>query len=141
MATSDPDLVDEIRSFAQYKKEIIDDSDLAIAVNRAKKHLKLEADLVDEQIDWYGIERQEEALFWTALFFSKVQTGALDAKSISVGAVNEQILQAFDTEWYRKYRQKKKSLAYEYGGSRVTRSARTTSGGSREYNEERGYDS
>lgn len=134
MATSDPDLVDEIRSFAQYKDHEIDDSDLAVAISRAKKHLKIESGLNEEQIDWYDIERQEDALFWTSMLFSKVQTGALDAKAVSVGAINEsELLTGDSTQWYRSYRQSMKNLVVQNRGSRVSRSSRTTSGGNRVY--------
>ena len=142
MASSDPDLVEEIRDFGSSDIEGAPDSKLLTGISRAKKHLQLEARLPDEDVDWYGNEKQEEALFWTAVLFSKVQTGVLDAKSISVGAVSEEELLAKGdnaTFWYRKYDSALHSLVQEYNsGSKVSRVARTSDGaGSRNYDTER----
>jgi hypothetical protein len=137
MANSIPDLVEEVREFGEYSEQEVSDEDLLTSINRAKKHLKLEAALQSEDIDWFGNENQEEALFWTALLFSKLQTGALDAKAVSVGAINEQALLARDddtvTQWHEKYRNAKKALTFVNRGRRVIRSGRTGLDGSRNY--------
>jgi len=138
MATSDDTLVSEVRSFAQYKPAVVSDEDLSVAVKRAKSHLLSEAPLQSEDVDWYGDDNQEEALFWASMLFSKVQTGALDAKAISVGAIEEsELLAQADGEitmWYENYAKAKQILILNSGGgTRVSRSARTSTGGQRSY--------
>jgi len=137
MANSKSELVKEVRSFGQYSTQEVSDGDLKVAIDRAKKHLKQEAGLEPKDIDWYGIEAQESALFWTSMLFSKVQTGALDAKTISVGAVNEQALLARSgnrvTIWFEKYRNAKNALTLATRGNRVGRTNRTKQDSDRYY--------
>jgi len=137
MANSKSELVEEVRSFGQYSDQEVSDDDLEIAIGRAKKHLKQEAELQPEDIDWYGIEGQESALFWTSMLFSKVQTGALDAKAVSVGAINEQALLARSgdrvTIWFEKYRNSKIALTLATRGNRVGRTNRTQRDSDRHY--------
>jgi len=142
MASSDPDLIDEIRDFGSSDIEGAPDAKLLTGISRAKKHLKLEAQIPDEDVDWYGSDIQEEALFWTTVLFSKVQTGALDAKAVSVGAVTEEELLAAGDEatiWYERYDSALQSLVGEFNsGSKVTRVARTSDdAGARNYDTER----
>lgn len=135
MATSKAEMVDEVRTFGQYSVEEVSDSDLELAVSRAENHLVIEARLDDPK--FYSKEKQEEALFWCSLLFSKVQTGALDAKMVAVGAIEESELRAHSdgntTEWYRRYRKAVKSLTTERLGERVVHSARTQIDGDRYY--------
>lgn len=137
MATSDPDLVDEVRSFGQYSIETVDDSGLNVAVSRAKSHLLAESQMQSEDVDWYEDPKQEEALFWTSMLFSKVQTQALGAKAISVGEIQESALLASSdgdvTMWYRNYKKAKNSLVAEQNGSRITGLSRTSNEGNRYY--------
>lgn len=135
MASTNQELINEIRSFGQYSTEEISDSDIEVAISRAKNHLEIETGL--DSPDWYGAKRYENALFWTSMLFTKVQTGALDAKTISVGAVSEEALLAAEegevTLWYRKYDDAKTNMTLEERGSRTTRTTRTTVDGLRHY--------
>jgi len=135
MANSDADMIVEVREFGQYTEEELTDPQIRTALSRAKNHLVIEARL--QESDWYNKEKQEEALFWTTMLFTKVQTGALDAKAVSVGAINESVLRSHSggetTEWYRRFRKAIKGLTAERLGQRHTTSARTGADGDRFY--------
>jgi hypothetical protein len=141
MASNNIDLASEIRDFAQYEEQALSDKELIGAINRAEKHLTIEARI--EEGDFYDTEYREKALYWTSLLFSKLVTGELDAKSISVGSISENKLLANGDEitfWYSEYRRAKKTLLTREGRStRVGRSSRTGDvAGSRSYADERG---
>ena len=138
MADNETELVDEARSFGEYNEKQISDPDILTAISRAKKHLDLEAEIPEDLLDWYGDDTQEEALFWTTLLFTKVQTQALDAKAVSVGALNESVLLANGDQtvfWYERYEAALGSLVAKFTeNNRVGRSNRTSGTGStREY--------
>jgi hypothetical protein len=131
-----------VRAMGQYSTEALSDDDLTVVLSRAKRHLLSEADLSNP--DWYEVRINEEALFWTALLFSKVQTGALDAKSITDGEITEGALLANQNEqvttWYRQYSKSKDKLIEENrtrgedgSSSRHRQIDRTTIEGSRYY--------
>lgn len=141
MATSDPDLVDEIRSFCGFKSQLVSDQELNTSVSRAKRHLKLKSRLADENVDWYNKPKQEEALFWASALFAKVQAGDLDSATVSVGAMEEGRLLANGGEptlWYQNYNSALQVLAEEESGiSNTVTSARTSIGGNRLYGDRR----
>jgi hypothetical protein len=130
MAQSDTELLSEIRDFGSSDIEGAPDAKLQTGISRAKKHLKLEAQIPADEVDWYGNELQEEALFWASVLFSKVQTGALDSKAVSVGAIEENQLLAKGDEatfWYERYDSALSSLTEEFNsGTNVSRVARTS---------------
>jgi hypothetical protein len=130
MASNDTELQDEIVSFGQYEPEELSADDLQTVIERAKRHLEVEADFSPDS--WYDERIHEEALFWTAMLFSKVATAELDARAVSVGAIEEGELLAADgeatTTWYRNYSESVSRLAEEenvpsYG---VVRTSRTS---------------
>ena len=139
MASSDTELLEELYEFGQYHETDLTPDDLQVSVDRAKSHLKTVVGdaLSTSADDWYS-GAQEEALFWTALLFTKLQSGALDAKEISVGAIDEgSLLASADgevTEWYRKYSTARDRLQHATSSpTRQVRSSRTSTGGSRNY--------
>lgn len=143
MANSDPELIDEIRAFGQYRDEEISDSEIETAISRAKTDLSNQVQL--DTKNWYEFPKLEDALFWASMFFSKLITSSLDAKGISSGALTEKELlaKADDdvTEWYRKYQNKLEALstsadAVQNSGTTIRRTGRTTSGGDRVYERE-----
>jgi hypothetical protein len=138
MANSDPELINEVRSFGQYREEEISDPEIKTAISRAKTDLSNQVQLDEE--DWYGFSKLEDALFWASMFFSKLITSSLDAKAISSGAISEkELLAKADndvTEWYRKYQNKRDALTTSDDAvqtSSTRRTGRTTSGGDRVY--------
>lgn len=138
MVSTDTELRDEVRSFAQYSTMEIDQDSLETAISRAKSHLRVESDL--DIPDWYDPEfpEREEALFWTTLLFSKLSTADLDSKAVAVGGIDEnELLAASDddvTEWYRKYKRYRDLLIEENRTtSRTTKTSRTTIDGDRYY--------
>lgn len=134
MATTDSELRQEIRTFGQYREEELSDHEIQTAISRAKQHLLNESTGIDSP-DWYS-NPLEEALFWTSMLFTKVITGALDAKAISVGDIDEDVLLAKSedeiTVWYRNYKTSKRNIGNGVA-NRITRTTRTTSEGERHY--------
>lgn len=120
----------------QYEKAELSDSSLSTCINLAKRHLHVAAQL--ENPDWYTEPIKEEALFWTTMLFSKVQSGELDAKAISVGEIEEDAMFAAAdgqvTTWYRNYdRAVDRLVADERGAASLSRTTRTTIDGDRHY--------
>lgn len=138
MASTKQELIDEVRSFGDYTVEELSDSDIEVSISRAQKTLKKEAQL--DSPNWYSDARQEDALFWATMLFTKLQTSALDAKAITVGAITEnELLAAADgdvTLWYQNYRKSKQALVSEKQGTRVSTAERTTVDGNRYYEKE-----
>lgn len=137
MTSNDIELQEEIISFGQYEIEELDHEDLQTVIERAKSHLEVELDI--DPASWYSNRVHEEALFWTAMLFSKVSTEQLDARAMSVGAIEESSLLAADddtvTTWYRNYQSSVDALSEEVNaqsyGARKT--ARTGEDGNRRY--------
>lgn len=141
MARSDPDLVDEVRSLGQYSEGEISDDELLVSVRRAKNSLILE--IPEDSLNWYSEPIYEQALFWTAMLYSKVQTGELDSQAIDSDSLSVDNLPAKSvnqvTTWFREYGRAKNRLIADRapGNSRVAHHDRTSRDGSRDY----GYDS
>lgn len=126
MADTDFELINTVRSFGQYRQLEIDDDEILTAINRAKSHLQFA--VPNDEINWYDNPHAEEALFWTSMLFSKIVTGALDAKAISEGDIEESTLRAagnVPTMWYSNYQQARNRLGQTNSIDRVGRSSRT----------------
>jgi len=138
MVSSRPELIDEVREFGQYTVEELTDDEINTAINRAQKHLLAEADQLDDP-DWWDDDfpHREEALFWTAMLFSKVGSGELDSKTVSVAAIKEKSLLANGDEvtfWYSQYQRTKSILVQNNSSvSKHRNTSRTSQGGSRRY--------
>ena len=142
MASSKRELTQEVLDFGQYRERDISKPEVDTAISRAKRHIRLETRLPDDEVDWYGDKYQEDALFWCTILFSKVIVGDLDSKAVSVGAINESELLANGddvTLWYQNYRNAKNRLAASYATAVISgRTDRTSgTGGSRNYDSER----
>jgi hypothetical protein len=136
MASSNSELLTEVREMGQYDEAELSDPSLITCIKLAKRHLRVAAQL--ENPNWYTEPIKEEALFWTTMLFSKVQSGELDSKAISVGEIEEDsMFAAADgevTTWYRNYDSAvDRLLADERGVASLSRTTRTTIDGDRYY--------
>lgn len=107
MASSDADLLPQLRIQTGYSTRVLDDTEFGAVMDVARRHIRtrkgIEADW--QESDWYSNEYREEALFWWTCLFAKVATGDLDAQTLQVGAVDAKALLAKEddevTTWYR----------------------------------------
>lgn len=140
MVDSIAEMANKIIDFGDYDESELTQPKAFICVEKAKEHLNLETKLPPEDRNWYENKYQEEALFWTAMLFSKLKAGHLDSKAISVGAIEEDTLMANEsgevTQWYHNYRRERNRLRARFANPDYQRrSSRTTIGGGREYRE------
>lgn len=96
MATSDTELMNEVRLFTDYDVNVLPREDLKTVVGRAKQHIRVRKDIASDTFDWYATADREEALFWLAALFAKVSVGELDSGDIQVGAIDIEGLLASD---------------------------------------------
>ena len=110
MATTDAELISELRIITGHNAAVLDDTEMASVLSTAKRHIRVKRSITASwnEADWYENENREEALFWFAALFSKVATGELDAQSLQIGAIDEKELLAKGnndvTTWYRNAR-------------------------------------
>lgn len=111
MATTDVDLIAEVRVITGHGTLTLDDTEYQAVVSMAKRHIRTRKGIVQSwsESDWYAEDAREEALFWFTALFSKVATGELDAQTLQVGAVDARELLAKGnhqvTTWYRNAEQ------------------------------------
>jgi hypothetical protein len=112
-----------------------------VSVRRAKSSLIVE--IPEDELNWYNEPIYEQALFWTAMLYSKVQTGELDSSAIDSDSLSVDHLAAKDvnqvTTWFREQQRAKDRLIADRApnNSRVAHNDRTSRDGNRAY----GYDS
>lgn len=107
MASSDAELLPQLRIQTGYSARVLDDTDFGAVMDVARRHIRTRKGIEQtwEEADWYSNEYREEALFWWTCLFAKVATGELDAQTLQVGAVDAKQLLAKEkkevTTWYR----------------------------------------
>jgi hypothetical protein len=133
MATSNIDFKESIRSFTGISDDVVDDEDFSIVLEDAKRHVQIQANISDEDVDWYGNPRQEEALSWATKLFLKVAAGELDSQTIQVGAIDHKSLLSEDgdeiTIWSRNLTQAIRGIEVDSGYGVVSSERRTYGGG------------
>jgi len=75
MATSDTELEEEVRVMTGYDTAVLPSSQFQTVISRAKSFLINRRSLENDDVDWFGNPRAEEALYWGVCFFAKVKTG------------------------------------------------------------------
>lgn len=87
MATSDAELISEVRSLTNYDSELISDSDFNDLVAIAKEEILLDVDA--GSVSYYGsnTHANDRALFWLTALFAKVKAGEVGASTFSVADV------------------------------------------------------
>lgn len=132
MADNETELENEVRGFTGIEATVVSAEDFATVLDDAKRHIKIERSLNEEQVDWFNNPIQEEALNWATKLFLKVAAGHLDSQTIQVGAIDHNTLLAKEdndvTIWYRKMEKAMKQInpALSYG---ITSPARREYGG------------
>jgi hypothetical protein len=113
MATTKPELKQEVRVFTDHSHERLSSDELDTVVERADKHVRSRKD-IEDTYDLLGDSNGEEALFWFACLFSKLKTGELDAQTLQVGAIDVDTLLAEEGDevvtWLRNARLALRSL-------------------------------
>lgn len=108
MKNYDQELKRDIRSITGYGSTELPSQDLHSALDTAERHIRARKSGLDDQDDLLATKAGEEALFWYACLFAKVQTGELDSKDVQIGAIDESSLLANndgeETEWFRRAR-------------------------------------
>ena len=128
-ASSDEELLRDVRDLTGYEKYDINDAELRTCIDRAKSHIssRMSLDVSDDY--WYSGDKREEALFWLTCFLSKVATGEIGAPSGAVENIEIGRLPTRDSEWYKRAEEaiagmESNSGSGSYGVSGVTRSNR-----------------
>lgn len=128
MASSDHDLMNEVRGLTGHDEATLDQEELTQVLSRAKRHIRNRRSLGSDT-DWYTEPQREEALFWATCLFSKVATGELDSQDISVGAIDANTLLAKDGEqvtvWYRNMEKALRQVNPEAAFGHITTERRT----------------
>ena len=136
MATSDTELEEEVRVMTGYDTAVLPSSQFQTVISRAKSFLINRRSLENDDVDWFGNPRAEEALYWGVCFFAKVKTGELDGQNIAAGAIDLDTLLAKDdnelTTWLRNALNASKSLN-PTGDFGIRGSTRTSLDGNRNY--------
>lgn len=119
-----------------YDEAVLPSSQFQTVISRAKSFIENRRSLEDDNVDWYGNPRAEEALYWGVCFFAKVKTGELDGQNIAAGAIDLDTLLAKEdnelTTWLRNALNASRSLN-PTGDFGMRNNARTALGGDREY--------
>jgi len=133
MATSDSELIAELRVQTGYSSRTLSDPDFESVIDTARRHITTRLTIGSNWTDseWYDEPAREEALFWTTALFALAATGELDRNDIQVGGIDTKALLANDdgdiTEWYRNSEQAIRALSADpdtgtsYGITSVTR--------------------
>jgi hypothetical protein len=133
MASTDTNFEQEIRAFTGIEEAVVDSEDFGTVLSDAKRHVKIQATIADEDVDWYGNERQMEALSWATKLFLKVAAGELDSQTIQVGAIDhESLLSEEDgqvTIWARNLQNAIRGIEVDSGYGIVSSERRTYGGG------------
>lgn len=136
MATSDTELEEEVRVMTGYDTAVIPSSEFQTVISRAQSFLVNRRSLEDDDVDWFGNPRAEEALYWGVCFFAKVKTGELDGQNIAAGAIDLDTLLAKEdndlTTWLRNALNASKSLN-PTGDFGIRGNTRTSLDGNRNY--------
>lgn len=88
MATSDTELIEEVRALTDYDSSIVSDSEMQELVEIGKEEIRLEFPLVDNLFPGFyeGDLTIDRALFWFVYVAAKVKVGELGGLDISAGS-------------------------------------------------------
>lgn len=132
MATSDTELIEEVRTLTGYDALLIPDPEMQTLLQVAKNDIEGLASTPFDTI--YDDKVVERATFWTTVMFTKVHMGELDAPNFTIGALKVDALPRRDIArvWYRQLDQyiARLSAGRATGITSVRRA-------NREYNDER----
>lgn len=101
MATTDSELIDEVRQLTDYDSALISDSDFQELVNIAKEELDSEVPDSARPLSYYGSDthEQDRALFWLVCLFSKVKAGEIGVPTFSVNELRQNALDEQSNFW------------------------------------------
>lgn len=130
MAESDLELRDEVREYLGGDEVTISESQLRVALRRAKRHIVSRKRSLNtpQEVNWYATgEPFQEALFWWTCLFGKIIIGELDAPDGMVGDIEVSHLKASNTEVYKQATEALNRIDPQgrYGITRVNRGGDT----------------
>lgn len=87
MATTDAELISEVRALTDYDIGIISDSKMQEIVNIGKEEITSHLD--DHNINWYSQEYHDatRALYWFVVIGTKIHTGELASVNLTIGSI------------------------------------------------------
>jgi hypothetical protein len=86
MATTDDELMAEVRGLTDYDTGILSDAELTTVLELTKRELESSKD--STSLDWYGDLQTERTLFWLTCIFAKIKTGEIDSGSFEISELS-----------------------------------------------------
>jgi hypothetical protein len=117
MASSQPELLNEVRKLTGYEEFVLDESELRACFDRARSHITSRKGFDASQVEWFSNDQLEEALFWFTAFLSQVSVGELDAPAGVVENIEISRFKASDSEWYQRAQQAMRAIDVSGGNT------------------------
>lgn len=117
MASSQPELLDDVRKFTGYEEFVLDEAELRTCLDRAKGHIASRKSLDASQAEWYSNPQLEEAVFWFTTFLTKIATGELDSPAGAIENVELERFNSYESEWYQRAQQALRAIEVSGSGS------------------------
>lgn len=106
MATSDQELIDEVRSFTGYDNDPFSDQKIQTTLETAKEEIR--AKLAEPNFQFYGSDtlQADRALFWLTCLGLKLRAGEIGAAEFSIDELETQPLNDSSGEanvWFHNF--------------------------------------
>lgn len=111
MATTDSELIAEVRAFAGYEStNVFSDSDIQEIIDIAKEEIL--SDLGTQQVNWYtGNHDLTRALFWFTCIGLKVKDGEIGSADIDIDEIRATDSETEYDFWFKQFQKRLRGAA------------------------------